>query len=455
MLARNIVPVGLLAVTAASVPYILGYALEFRHSIGLLTDVPTDSWSWQILVAEALHYFLSVCLDAVIAIGLYRMLQGHRLGTWALIRPGLARLPSLLGVVVVVAVPGALTGLVGSTLTNGPELSMPATGLLTVALIVLLAPLIFLFVAVPVAAVEGLSPVRCIARSFNLVRSCFLRIVGLVLALLLVMFVAVFAILSLELTGVEFTSEHYRVMVWPDLLLASFYTALWAVACTVAYRDLRVSQEGTDPMTPTGARSNRQSPDPARRTPRPSRRSSPVPQFEPARGTAEGRRHKCRGERYAVDKHPSPRPVRAALAHSPKPCRTRSRWLAVALATLASTAIGTAGELGPFAALDWRDGVTTSRSGYAIWISVPSTAHRATLPPYEKPRHTTHTLGGARRELPGPGRRPPRRLPAPGRNRRDLPRQPPGLPGRLHRLPPDALDPRARGTRRRTNSGAR
>ena len=106
-----------------------------------------------------------------------------------------------------------------------------------------------------------------------------------------------------------------------------------------------------------------------------------------------------------MDKHPSPRPVRAAPAHSPKRCRTRSRWLAVALATLASTAIGTVGELGPFAALDWRDGVTTSRSGYAIWISVPSTAHRATLPPYEKPATPpTHWAGlGTNCRVPGGG----------------------------------------------------
>ena len=38
---------------------------------------------------------------------------------------------------------------------------------------------------------------------------------------------------------------------------------------------------------------------------------------------------------------------------------------------------------GPFNVLEWADGVTTSRDGYAVWISVGSTAHRVRLPGYD------------------------------------------------------------------------
>ena len=39
---------------------------------------------------------------------------------------------------------------------------------------------------------------------------------------------------------------------------------------------------------------------------------------------------------------------------------------------------------GPFNVLEWADGVTTSRDGYAVWVSVASTAHRAQLPGYDR-----------------------------------------------------------------------
>ena len=39
---------------------------------------------------------------------------------------------------------------------------------------------------------------------------------------------------------------------------------------------------------------------------------------------------------------------------------------------------------GPFNVLEWADGVTTSRSGYAVWVSITSTAHRAQIPDHER-----------------------------------------------------------------------
>ena len=34
--------------------------------------------------------------------------------------------------------------------------------------------------------------------------------------------------------------------------------------------------------------------------------------------------------------------------------------------------------------LEWADGVTTSRSGYAVWVSLPSTHHRVQMPGYTR-----------------------------------------------------------------------
>ena len=39
---------------------------------------------------------------------------------------------------------------------------------------------------------------------------------------------------------------------------------------------------------------------------------------------------------------------------------------------------------GPFNVLEWADGVTTSRNGYAVWISVASTRHRVQIPDHER-----------------------------------------------------------------------
>ena len=57
-------------------------------------------------------------------------------------------------------------------------------------------------------------------------------------------------------------------------------------------------------------------------------------------------------------------------------------WAILAgLATaLAGQGTHASAEPGPFGALEWRDGVTTSRNGYAVWVSVKSTGHRAKLP---------------------------------------------------------------------------
>ena len=247
VLVQNIGPVGLLAVAMLSLPYVLGYALGVRYSGGPFIELQTAAWSWPVTLAETLQYFLSACLQAVIAVGVYETLQGHRPGARALVRGGLVRFPAVLAVVVVVTVPTALATLVITVSIEELGMSMPAILLLTVALIVLLVAWIFLFVAIPAAAVEGLGLMRSIERSVNLVRSSLFRIIGLLLAVTVVIIAASTApSLLLEWTGLELAPAHYRILVWPDLLLTAFGTALEAVVCTVAYRDLRVFREGPD-----------------------------------------------------------------------------------------------------------------------------------------------------------------------------------------------------------------
>ena len=40
---------------------------------------------------------------------------------------------------------------------------------------------------------------------------------------------------------------------------------------------------------------------------------------------------------------------------------------------------------GPFQPLEWADGVTTSRNGYAVWVSMNSIAHVARIPGFDRP----------------------------------------------------------------------
>ena len=70
-----------------------------------------------------------------------------------------------------------------------------------------------------------------------------------------------------------------------------------------------------------------------------------------------------------------PRPwVRAGLA-----------WLACVLLALALVSATRAAPRldGPFNVLEWADGVTTSRSGYAVWVFLGSAGHRARIPGYD------------------------------------------------------------------------
>ena len=252
VLVQFIAPVGLLALAMLSLPYVLGYLLGIRYSGGPFVDLATAAWSWREALALTLQYFLATCLGAVLAVGVYETLQGRRPGARALIRRGLVRLPRVLAVVVVVTVPQALLPVVAAVRVEEPWLMPWLSTLGPSAFLLLIAGAvftflawIFLFVAIPAAAVEGLGVMRSIERSIGLVRSSILRVIGLLLTVWVVELAAFVAPgLLLEWAGIEVTAAHFRILVWPDLLLSAFGAALWAIVGTVAYHDLRVSREG-------------------------------------------------------------------------------------------------------------------------------------------------------------------------------------------------------------------
>ena len=76
---------------------------------------------------------------------------------------------------------------------------------------------------------------------------------------------------------------------------------------------------------------------------------------------------------------------------------------AVAVAVVLAAAPSGASAAGPFNVLEWAEGVTTSRDGYSVWITVPSTAHEAVLPPHVEPVGPPgHTMSlGLRCRAPG------------------------------------------------------
>ena len=243
VLFRNIGPVGLLALAMLSVPYVLGYFLEFRYSGGPFSELETDPWSWRVTLGTTLQLLVTACLEAVVAFGAYETLQGRRPGARALVRGGLVRFPAVLPVVVVVTVPQALPFVVHAVSFEVPwvgEARLPAILLFILAWV-------FLFVAIPAAAVEGLGVKRGIERSFELVRSSMFRVIGLIL-LVSAMMIAAFATpsLLLEWAGVDLAAAPYHLLVWPDFLLTAFGSSLWAVMGTVAFHDLRVFREGPD-----------------------------------------------------------------------------------------------------------------------------------------------------------------------------------------------------------------
>ena len=235
-----------------SLPYVLAYFLEFRVFAGPVSDLEIAEWLWRNALVATLWFFLLSCLEAVLAAGVYETLLGHRPSARALVLGGLGRLPAVLAVVVVATVPEAVPEALWIALSIvGPRFPPPDVSLmypLAIALgIFLFLAVIFLYVAIPAAAVEGLGVMRSIERSVRLVRSNAFRIIGLLLAVTFLI-VTVFLVFGplVDWARTLLPAAAHHLLVWPDLLLTALGAALWVVAATVAYHDLRVSREGPD-----------------------------------------------------------------------------------------------------------------------------------------------------------------------------------------------------------------
>ena len=243
VLFRNLAPVGLLALAMLSVPYVVSRFLDFHYFGGLFVDFELDSVSWRGTLGLTLQLFATTCLTAVLAFGVCETLEDDRPGARALIRGGLARFPAALAVVVVMTVLQALPFAV-QTLSR----EMPWTeGIGYLAFLLFMFPSLFLFVAIPAAALEGLALMRAIGRSFKLVASRFFRVIGLLFLVSVIMLVPVgIARLVLEVAAFDPAATPYHLLVWPDLLLTAFTAAFPAVTATVTFHALRLERDGPD-----------------------------------------------------------------------------------------------------------------------------------------------------------------------------------------------------------------
>lgn len=252
VLIQNIAPAGLVALAMFSLPYVLGSFLGFGVDAGPVSDFEIGEWLWKHAVVAILSLFLLSCLEAVLAPGVYETLQGHCPSARALVLGGLTRFPAVLAVVLVATVPEAVPEALWIALSIvGPRFPLPDVTLMyffAIALgIFLFLAVVFLYVAIPAATVEGLGAMRSIERSVRLVRRNVFRIIGLLVAVTF-LFVTVFLVFSPLVdwarTVLPATAHHF--LVWLDLLLVALGAALWAVVATVAYHDLRLSLDGSD-----------------------------------------------------------------------------------------------------------------------------------------------------------------------------------------------------------------
>ena len=230
VLFRNIGPIGLVALAMLSVPCVLGHVLGIRYTGGSLVDSGPYAWPSGGTLLTAVAGFLVASLQAVLAVGVYETLQGRRPGAGAFIRGGFARLPAALPVILLAGALDALLELVSSVEIHAPWLmagSMAEAALYLVVEAFIFLAWVFLFVAIPAAAVEGLTLMRSISRSAELVRSALFRVFGLLIATMCILIVVLLAPLEfLDRVGVDPASVPYYVLVWPDLVVSAIVGAL-------------------------------------------------------------------------------------------------------------------------------------------------------------------------------------------------------------------------------------
>ncbi len=223
------------------VPY-LAASLFLRESIISRIDIQDIFSSGNLVFFSTLfvEFLLNQLVTATIIFAVFQALRQRDVEIASAMRSGLAALPAVLGVSIVVGLMGA----VGVFALLIPGMAAQS-GFLTV--IGFLGMIIFAgwfiartYVAVPVAVVERPGVFASVSRSWNLSEGFRWRIFGIVL---LMGFFNFLVNLVVTLFGMDQASDlHFTVSQGVGIVLAS----LAAVVVAVAYHDLRVAAEGVD-----------------------------------------------------------------------------------------------------------------------------------------------------------------------------------------------------------------
>ncbi len=212
ILARNVVPFGLLALAFTAPPHL--YALAVDQPSEPAATASTGSVA--IFVADILLRYL---LTAALVYGTIRELRGSHASLVECLSRGLGLVFPVVGVAILVGV---------------------ATGLATLLLIIPgLIVATMLWVAVPVAVVERPGVINSLTRSAELTKGYRWPVFG-VLATVVALNV-VLAILAGSLVAGEDDTTAFLLVSW---IVSAIFGAVIAVVSAVSYHDLRVAKEG-------------------------------------------------------------------------------------------------------------------------------------------------------------------------------------------------------------------
>jgi hypothetical protein len=200
-----------------------------------------DVLMWWTAGIGALQWLLSLIVTGALIFGVFQDLRGRRASMGDVLARGLARLPAVLVVGIVVGVCAFLALLPGALLFGVGVGLLGPLGMVPGLLVMLLSGLVVysgLYVAVPASVVEHPGVFGAVNRSWSLTQGY-----KLTLSVLLVLYIAASTVLGLVLTaltgmalGVASTLIEVAVTV--------LTTSVTAVFAGVAYHDIRVSKEG-------------------------------------------------------------------------------------------------------------------------------------------------------------------------------------------------------------------
>ncbi len=244
ILARNIVPFGLLAILFTAPSFVL--SVMFDPQAGLTDPKTMQALEYgneaaiqevvlmgvAIIALTILGIILSTIVTATMVYGTFQDLRGTPASIGISLRKGAGAILPVIGV-----------ALLGTLLTMLGALALIIPGFMIAAA---------LWVAIPTAVVERPGVIASLKRSADLTRGYRWKIFGIFVVIWLVSAVAVGMVqtplaVSVATAGPQgIGSGLFLVYNGLVLLVSAFFTALAAVASAVAYHDLRAVKEGFD-----------------------------------------------------------------------------------------------------------------------------------------------------------------------------------------------------------------